>query len=514
MMNKYINWLYNIFIVSSIALVIIGVIWYYKTKEGFQDNAGTGNNEINQQGNLIATNNDITLHLPINLNISTGNKTFPYKTELQLKDTYLITQLRFENLVTPNSNISLRIGIRNTTKNELQFVNFADLLEHGTEPIDTESSTYITKTTFNTTKSELYISNPTNIYGNQLIGDRIIIYTNPEINTDCDMYCFGFLEKDNYKASVYQMAKLVSNDIYIGAYSNINTQIPGSQTDDYLISSFQIVKNTSSPIISECNTPQLFKIVFRNNYTNDIVTYPGPVNGYFIYDPKLSIQTITLTSTMVATKFSICSTACGGSGTDVTQCTTVNNIKGYTASIADINRFKLEYNITDIRGSINPDDVCPSIDKFVENQLSSELIIDAMDYQKKINDEKAKLQSNKDNLLNLLEQQDEIKQLGRLIGKIHDVTTTREHQTNAINALQLFKQLNEYTKLKEVLDDRIALRKGNTFNIDVNVSKDVNDNKDIVDIEQFTNINTNININTPPINNYLLPEDNYKLMPK
>jgi hypothetical protein len=216
---------------------------------------------------------------------------------------------------------------------------------------------------------------------------------------------------------------------------------------------------------------------------------------------------------MVATKFSICSTGCGSSinNNDITQCVTVQNIKGYTASIADINRFKLEYNITDIRGSINPDDVCPSIDKFVENQLSSELIIDAMDYQQKINDEKSKLQSNKDNLLNLLEQQDEIKQLGKLIGKIKDVNTTRDHQTNAVNALQLFKQMNEYTKLKEVLDDRISLRKKNTFSLAVNVNKD-----DSEAMEPFVNMNKNMNNkrnNNPsvPSNFNLAPEDNYHI---
>jgi hypothetical protein len=508
---KYIIWLYiiGVIILLVIILLVITGIVPFTLKEGFQTASGSStiaplliadksSNASSQQegnGNLIAINNSIALNSPLNLNTSTGNLTFPYKTELQLQDTYVFTQLQFKMLTTSANSIKIRIGIRNTAKNDLQFINFADLLVRDNKIVDTESLEYINKTTGNTATSNLYIAKPTNIYGNQLTGDRIIIYTGTPISTNCSMYCFGFLEKDNYKALVSQMAKPITNDIYVGPYSNITIQ-QGSRADDYLISSFQIVNKNQLPTNSACSNAQLFKVVFKNNYTNDIVTYPGPVNGFFIYEPAVSIQTIILPSTMVATKFSICSTGCGSSdnSTDITQCVTVQNIKGYTASIADINRFKLEYNITDIRGSINPDDVCPSIDKFVENQLSSELIIDAMDYQKKINDEKSKLQSNKDNLLNLLEQQDEITQLGKLISKIKDVNTTRDHQTNAVNALQLFKQMNEYTKLKEVLDDRITLRKQNTFDVAVNVNNVT---------EPFISIANN--------GLGLLPEDDYHL---
>lgn len=440
------------------------------SKEGFQGNISTTKPILiaqgaitNQVGNLVASNipsNQISLS-SVNINSETGNNELPYKSEFQLTDTFVITQLMLSDLL-PNTTtgLKIRIAIRNSIKNDLQYINFAELLVRDNKPIDTDSLEYREKTMQQSTTDNLNINNPTNIYGNQLIGDRLIIYTDKPIQANAILYVYGYQEKDNYKSSVYEKASVITmpnNTSLFVAYSALNTLTQG--VDDYLITSFKIAKHSSEV--------KLFKVVFRNNYSNDIVTYNGPVNGCFIYEPRVTTQTITLTSPIVATRFALLV----DDGADMTSnILSVSEIKGYKASVADINQFRLEYNITDIRGSINPDDVCPSIDKFVENQLSSELIIDAMDYQKKINDEKAKLQSNKDNLLHLLEQQDEINQLGKLIGKIRDVNTAREHQTNAINAIQLFKQMNEYSKLKEVLDDRIALRKQNTFDFAVNVN--------------------------------------------
>jgi hypothetical protein len=448
-----------------------------------------------QVGNLIATNkpNNQISFKSVNMNLSTGNTELPYKSEFQLMDTYVITQLRFKDLLVDqtDSSLKIRIAIRNTYKNDLQYVNFADLLVRDNKPIDTESMEYRDKTMQRTETDNLYKDNPTNIYGNQLIGDKLILYTDKVINGIATIYVYGYQEKDNYKASVYEQAQTITTtpSINVG-YTSLSTAVTQG-VDDYLITSFAISK-TSTP-----GSERVFKVVFRNNYSNDVITYTGPVNGYFIYDPTITTQIITLTSPIVATRFALIDS----NGADISSNVTVSNIKGYKASVADINRFRLEYNITDIKGSINPDNVCPSIDKFVENQLSSELIIDAMDYQKKINDEKAKLQSNKDNLLHLLEQQDEINQLSKLIGKINDVNTEREHQTNAINAMQLFKQMNEYSKLKEVLDDRIALRKQNTFDLAVNI------NKVTEGFEPSANSNGNNMVDTS-----LAPEDNYCLL--
>ena len=435
--------------------------------------------------NLIASSNLINDSMDITRNINTGNAELPYKTEITLKDTYVLSKLALNNLVS-NIGFTVRILVRNSKLNQIEYVNFDDLLM-ANNIIDTESMDYLKRTTQRLSTTSLYISNPTNIYGNQLVGDKIVIFTDSEVLSTSKLYIYGFLENDNYKYAMTSLSNMLDSNVYVSDGYNTLISSVGTRTQDYTISSF-VIKN-KSPLPTAC-VPQLFSIVFRNNYTNNIMTYPGPVDGYFIYDSKLiGDQMITLPSSMVASKFTLKSK---DNNSNISLCVNISSIRGYVASVADINKFKLEYNITDIRGSINPDDVCPSIDKFIENQLSSELIIDAMDYQMKINDEKAKLQSNKDNLLQLLEQQDEINQLGKIIGKIKNVKETRDHQTNAINALQLYKQMNEYSKLKEVLDDRINLRKQNTLGFDINVNKTTT--------ESFTDYKF-----------ALAPEDNYAI---
>lgn len=477
------TWLFSVASICILIMSLYGIYLFIErnketiiidNKEGFQattqpilikEDASQTSKQI---GNLIAThipNNPFSFEA-VNLNIETGNTTLPYKSEFQLMDTYIISQLILKDMLDTNtgSNVKLRIAVRNTNKNDLQYVNFSELLVQGNNVIDTESLEYMQKTTQQTATDNLYINRPTNIYGNSLIGDRIILYTDKILKNTIKfkMYVFGYQEKDSYKQAVYAQSKSLDSTLK-STYSALTNNTPGQTSDDYLIISFKITNNGNG----NGADAKVFKIVFKNNYSNDIFTYSGPVNGYFIYEPTLADgQVITLTSPIVATKFALVDS------NNMDMSINVSNIKGYDASVSDINRFRLEYNITDIRGSINPDDVCPSIDKFLENQLSSEVIIDAMDYQQKINDEKSKLQSNKDNLLNLLEQQDEINQLSKLIGKIKAINTERDHKTNAVNALQLFKQMNEYTKLKEVLDDRISLRKKNTFDVAVNVNKD------------------------------------------
>ena len=161
----------------------------------------------------------------------------------------------------------------------------------------------------------------------------------------------------------------------------------------------------------------------------------------------------------------------------------VNNndiiIKGYKANRTDVTAFKLQNNLTDIRGSINPDEICPGIDGLIHDQLSAETIIDSLEYQEKIKDEKVKLQSNKEALLHLLEQQEKINRVATLINKIEDLRSQRERETDALNAIRLTRQIDEANKLKEVLDARIKQNDANTFNINdvrLNIIKNVDVN--------------------------------------
>ena len=477
-----------------------------------------------QLANLIGTNN-IT-QISDNIEI-TGNAEIRYKSTITLPDTFIISQLLLTNVIKfgllPLTKI--RISVKNSKLNTINYVSFTDLIQTGM--LDADSLDYVKKTTQNISKSgnTLYLNQPKNIYGNELIGNEITIYSGAPINTaELIFGIFGFLEKEKYKPLYYDKAKpipvirgtassepvagtiqVVSNPGDLKGFGSTVSPVPPvviySMTLKYITPVTTTSSETTTTTASETTTTssettttkpvtttsgettttvtsvepfqestsarvesRLFKLLFKNNYTNDTITYPGPLDGKFIFAGPETV--LRFTSTLLASQL----TLVFDNNPTFMHNIVISDVAGYTATVDDINRFRLEYSITDIRGSINPDDVCPSLDRFVENQLNSEVIIDAMDYQDKINGEKAKLLSNKDNLLTLLEQQADIDKLSQVVKKIKNVQQRRTDETNALNAIQLQRQMNEYSALKEVLDDRVALRKRNTANVDINVN--------------------------------------------
>lgn len=420
-----------------------------------------------QRANLIGFKGLTNISTPVPL---AGNAEITNKVTITLGETYIISQILLSNILDSakvTEPVKFRVCIKNSRLNELHFISFTDLIQ--VNPLDIESLDYITKTTqlLDPDTNRLYINEPRTIYGNELIGDEIIIYAGGAISQTANFEIYGFQEKDKTKpfyfdkAGILDTAKNTTDANKISVYTDpSNLKGFGSTTNPgapYVIYSMKLV--TTPATITK------FKVIFKNSYTNNTMTYNGPVDGQFIYPGNEII--LKFTNTLLASQISFVSDANNTFATQVT----VTELKGYKASVDDINRFRLEYGVTDIRGSINPDDVCPSLDRFVENQLNSEVIIDAMDYQDKINGEKAKLLSHKDNLLALLEQQSDIDKLGQVVKKIKSVQEKRDNQTNTINALQLQRQMDEYSKLKEVLDERIALRKQNTLDLDINVNK-------------------------------------------
>jgi hypothetical protein len=111
------------------------------------------------------------------------------------------------------------------------------------------------------------------------------------------------------------------------------------------------------------------------------------------------------------------------------------------------------------------------MDKFLANQLDSEVILDAMQYNDRINTEQAKLIGQKDNLLTLMEQEEDIARLNRVINRLLDVEKQRSAETNALNTVKFTNQMKEAMKLKEVLEQRIAQRKKNTLDLQFRVNQ-------------------------------------------
>ena len=197
----------------------------------------------------------------------------------------------------------------------------------------------------------------------------------------------------------------------------------------------------------------------------------GDNNQFILTNDSDNKAYIYLTRGLVASEIDIVDT----DGNTINNSNFVIDYYGDISSSSDINRFILENNVSDIKGSINPDLICPSIKTLMNDTLDAELIVEAMDYQDKINTERIKLSSNKENLLTLLEQAEDIKKLESMVNKIKSVSRNNEEHVSVLNSLQL-KNMEDYQVLKEFLDKRIDTRKQNTANINVNVFSSELDN--------------------------------------
>jgi hypothetical protein len=457
-----------------------------------------------QKANVIST--DPGVSSPANQTIDEVVE-YSYSRKIPLGDTFFVKQICIAKLFTFSdptlSTVSdIRIGIKNNRNNTIQFVGFSERL------LGAKGTNYLAAIT-KRSGPYLVIQDVKTAYGNEISGDEVIIYSKIETgkaSPAIDVCITGYPENEklDYK-TLYTDAKLIAGlpptkktdgtypqSLYTdGEVSQTtNADVPSHITTVTLNSYTTTAKTANTPAkitIGEGNTAidyvsMIYKtvdnpiapgngakltVLFKNNYSNNSFQVPGPVNQSFIFHKQA--PNLFFYKTVIANKFKIYFDKVGNDGN--TWHAAAVSARGYTPTSADINRFKLEFNVTDIRGSINPESVCPSMDKFLANQLDSEVILDAMDYNDRINTEQAKLIGQKDNLLTLMEQEEDIARLNRVINRLLDVEKQRSAETNALNTVKFTNQMKEAMKLKEVLEQRIAQRKKNTLDLQFRVNQ-------------------------------------------
>jgi hypothetical protein len=408
--------------------------------------------------------------------------------ELDMGAVFRITDIMLTGNI---SNKIIRISVFNSTTSKNNYIN-----------INSGGSTITDKITLATSEgnTDLAFHNIKTVYNTELIGDRINIYfiepppkpttttttttepsSKPTTTTTTTNDTFsdittkikvcGLLSTENItnndldildrKASIINTA----SNIYVNNLNNLLTILPNDTL--YKITLIEFKNDTYD------NMP--LNIYYTNNYTKERMVHTSTrKDGTFLVTAGFR-KIYIYDKILLANKLYI-EPVSDNNNTVVNSNIT---IKGYKANRTDVTAFKLQNNLTDIRGSINPDEICPGIDGLLHDQLSAETIIDSLEYQEKIKDEKVKLQSNKEALLHLLEQQEKINRVAALINKIEDLRSQRERETDALNAIRLTRQIDEANRLKEVLDARIKQNEANTFNINevrLNIIKNVDAN--------------------------------------
>ena len=485
--NNKTEWVTGLLIPLLVVCLAVGwFIWMWNntvnvTTETFQES-------FIQKANVISTDPGVSSQANQSIDEAVS---YGYVRKIQLGDTYFVKQICIANLFNDQSDI--RIGIKNNRNNTIQFVGFSERL------LGSEGTDYLAAIT-KRSDSLLVIQDVKTAYGNELSGDEVIIYSKIETGKNAtadplDVCITGYPENEklDYK-TLYTDAKQIDElppvekdgkypqGLYTDGEVSQTTQadvpihITTVKLNSYIPDTSPYDKLAYKPDVTSLNTPTngaKLTVLFKNNYSNNSFQVPGPVNQSFIYHKQA--PNLFFYKTVIANKFkiyfkNIIPDTYTSSDANAWHAAAVS-ARGYTPSSADVNRFKLEFNVTDIRGSINPESVCPSMDKFLANQLDSEGILDAMDYNDRINTEQAKLIGQKDNLLTLMEQEEDIARLNRVINRLLDVEKQRSAETNALNTVKFTNQMKEAMKLKEVLEQRIAQRKKNTLDLQFRVNQ-------------------------------------------
>jgi len=499
-------------VVVVIIITAIVLIIKYKPKSHIENyknfQIGVRPESLTQKYNVIA---DTIQTSSQNVNIiGDGVSNYAYEIKFPtMLNIYVIKQIYVTGLIPANTRF--RIAVRNTPNKSIRYVGFrTDGDGVGVKlstTVDENSTQFIRITTGQTSSGGFIIDDITDIYGNDMIGDVILLFTSNEIrdltnNNDNEkprVFVTGYIDGQQFNldymqtnsANITTLANrpILADSEFVSELDD--NRIPYSVTkialdannllaidgvSNILNDKRTIVENANGTAWRRVREGDRIAVLFKNNYTNNTILYPGPIEGQFIFNvaaPNLYFNQTLVANTIILKVFPQPTSDLTGFTVDtepfVIEDRLIREMRGYRADINDINRFKLQYNITDIRGSINPDEVCPNMDNFMAEQINAEVILETLDYQDRINQEKLKLVSHKDNLLRLNEQSEDIARLDAMIKTLESISKDRQHRTDAANTLHFTKQLDEAMILRERLDKRLSTKENNTFHTSVNI---------------------------------------------
>jgi hypothetical protein len=151
----------------------------------------------------------------------------------------------------------------------------------------------------------------------------------------------------------------------------------------------------------------------------------------------------------------------------ISNVTILNN----TPSASDISDYKQTINLLQSNAS-NSDNsnICPSINELVNTQTKTQEICDNLEYQDKVKSEKLRLERNKQYLLKLKDQQDQIDQLNSAIQTLEDGRKTRATTTDQLRVLQYQKQKSDASKIRDLANQRLESQANNQLYMDVNIN--------------------------------------------
>ena len=115
------------------------------------------------------------------------------------------------------------------------------------------------------------------------------------------------------------------------------------------------------------------------------------------------------------------------------------------------------------------DNLCPSLSG-VENQMKlADSICERIEYNDKIKNERLKLERNKQYIMKLKAQDEEIETLEKLIKSLQGTRGKRDEYNDALRLAQLQEQKKKATLVKQLADKRIKHKKTNQLQVELNL---------------------------------------------
>jgi hypothetical protein len=146
------------------------------------------------------------------------------------------------------------------------------------------------------------------------------------------------------------------------------------------------------------------------------------------------------------------------------------NINANKPTSEDINEYKNTVNLVINKDNSLETNICPNINELVEKQNKTQDICDNLEYQDKIKSEKIRLERNKQYLLKLKTQQEQISELNNVIEELDKKRKERENTADQIRVLQYQKQKGDASTINDLANQRLESQDNNKLFMDLNLN--------------------------------------------
>jgi len=249
-----------------------------------------------------------------------------------------------------------------------------------------------------------------------------------------------------------------------------------NDTDRMIYSLKLSITRSNNQTLDKTNKPYNIKITYQNKlYSNDIFTINTSYivhNGPHLPEDDIANTSIFLAEPILANKITF----------TVPKIPTTSNssilLSLNITSIIVLDKEPSTIEISDYQKNVNlikssqadnsGSNICPSINEIIDTQKTEQELYDNMEYQDKIKTEKLRLERNKQYLLKLNDQKEQIDQLNTAIQSLKDKRQARADISDQVRVLQYQKQKGDASTIRDLANQRLESQANNQLYMDLN----------------------------------------------